>query len=133
MDRLLTGVANTISVPFAIAIVGMGCGEAVLEQTYQSRVVKAGQGEITVRRIQSSRSDQSRYKTYPVLPDARITKDGKGASLQDLKPGDFVNLKTTQSGDRETVTEIEAQTAEPKKKEPAKERAKKKEQAKKKE
>ncbi len=42
-----------------------------------------------------------------VAPDARITCDGKECKLDDLKPGMKIRV-TPKSGDRDTVTKIEA-------------------------
>lgn len=119
MDRPFAGY--TLSLTLWIAVSVVGCGKAVLEQTHEARVIRTGDGEITVESIRPIGSDQDGSRTYPVRSDARITKDGKGAKLKDLEPGDFVNLRTKKRGDRESVTEIEARTDRPEKKEPAKE------------
>lgn len=81
-----------------------GCGRSY---GYISKVVHAGDGELTVRDEQ-----QQTQQTHEVASDAQITLDGQPAALDELETGDTVELKVEPRGGKEVATDIKAKSKE---------------------
>ena len=90
----------------ALAIVlalATGCN-----RSYAHRIVETGESEITV-----SDREGLDIQTHEVAPDASITLDGEPADLEELAPGDAVNVKVESRDGMEVATEIDAVKEEP--------------------
>jgi hypothetical protein len=81
--------------------------DAAKPGTHQGMVVKAADGQLTM-----SDKDGKEQHTHVVAIDAKITRDGKEAKLEDLKPGDQVRVTAEKKGDKTMVTKIEAKHGE---------------------
>jgi len=75
--------------------------------THDGTVVKAADGQLVM-----SGKDGKDQHTHVVAVDAKITRDGKEAKLEDLKPGDQVRVTAEKKGDKTMVTKIEAKHGE---------------------
>lgn len=93
------------------AISFVGCDRAVLEKTHESRVVDVRGDQLTVEPTRPGSSEKAKRETIRVDPAASITRDGKGARLEDLEPGDYVNVRTTGDGADAVAMEIDAHPA----------------------
>jgi hypothetical protein len=84
----------------AIGSLTVGCNKSY---PYTLRVVGIGDNELTV-------SDQTGtdQHTHDVAPDATITLDGETIELQQLEPGDNVNLTVESHDGKYVATEIKA-------------------------
>jgi hypothetical protein len=65
-------------------------------------VIRAGDGKLTVR------APKGGAQTAAVASDAKITLNGKGCRLKDLKKEFKVKITVVQDGDTATITCIEA-------------------------
>jgi hypothetical protein len=73
------------------------------DRTQEGKVVKAGEGKLTVT------TANTRTQTFLVPATARILCDGKECRLEDLKPGSTVKVTMKGDGDR-AVSRVEATT-----------------------
>jgi hypothetical protein len=81
----------------------MAQADKTADRTQQGRVVKAGEGKLTITTTQPS------THTFLVPATARILCDGKESRLEDLKPGTTVRVTMKGDGDRAVIL-VEAKT-----------------------
>lgn len=94
---------------FAAALVFLGRGTPAAaddkkDDTHHGHVVKVADGKLTMA------GEDKKEVTHPVAKDAKVTIDGKGAKLEDLKPHTHVKVTMKEEGGKHTVTKIEAET-----------------------
>jgi hypothetical protein len=81
--------------------------DATKAGTHEGVVVKAADGQLTM-----SDKDGKEQHTHVVAINAKITRDGKEAKLEDLKAGDHIRVTAEKKGDKTMVTKIEAKHGE---------------------
>lgn len=75
---------------------------SLLAGPHNGTVVSAGQGKLKIRG-----EDGKTEKSFDVAADAKITRDGKAAKLEDLMKDDSVKVTTELKGTKEVATVIE--------------------------
>ncbi|MBI3468459.1 MAG: hypothetical protein HY000_36115 [Planctomycetes bacterium] len=97
--------ANAVAMVFVgMALAVFAAAPVLAVQVHEGKVVSAGNGKLTMTEGKSQH-------TYAVSSDAKITKDGKTAKLQDLKKGASVKVTTTLKAKKTVASRIEARTA----------------------
>jgi hypothetical protein len=76
-----------------------GCGQ----WAFADKVISVGERELTV-----AKGPTETAETLQVAPDVEVVLDGEPAALQDLQPGDFVQLTKESQGEQEIVVKIDA-------------------------
>jgi hypothetical protein len=71
-------------------------------QTHEGKVVS-----VTSQKLVMTMKGSTEEHSHTIAVDAKISLDGKAATLDDLKPGMRIKV-TTPKGDLKTATEIEA-------------------------
>jgi Cu/Ag efflux protein CusF len=74
--------------------------------THQGKVVGTSTGKLTMTDVEGKNQH-----TMEVATTAMVMRDGKTATLADLKPGDMITVTTEKSGNATTVTKVEAKPA----------------------
>jgi hypothetical protein len=86
-----------------LAVAGLtlfsGCGQSA----FADKVISVGERELTV-----AKGPNEPAETLQVAPDVEVVLDGEPAALQDLQPGDFVQLTKESLGEQEFVVKIDA-------------------------
>ena len=73
---------------------------------HKGKVLNAGEGKISIL----DQDDET--ETFAVAKDAKITRNGKAASLDDIEDGDMVKVTTKKVDGKETAVAIEAKAKE---------------------
>ncbi len=74
--------------------------------THQGKVVSTSSGKLTMTDLEGKNQH-----TMDVAPAVMVMRDGKDATLVDLKPGDTITVTTEKIGNTPTVTKVEAKPA----------------------
>jgi len=86
---------------------GIATADDTKAGSHDGMVVKAADGQL----VMSDKAGKEQH-THIVAVDAKITRDGKEAKLEDLKPGDQIHVTAEKKGDKTMVTKIEAKHGE---------------------
>lgn len=87
----------------AVALGGCLAVLALAADKHEGKVVEAGKGKLTMTDI-----DGSNQHSHTVATNAKITRDGKTARLDDLKKGDVINVTLGEQSGKPVATEIVA-------------------------
>jgi len=86
-----------------LALLVFGMASCQGADTHQGKVVETSTGKLTM-----TDSEGKNQHTMDVPTTATVTRDGKTATLADLKPGDTITVTTAKTGTTVAVTKIEA-------------------------
>jgi hypothetical protein len=90
---------------FVFALSSYMATPALAADTHEGLVVKAGNGELKM-----TDKDGKNEHTHMVSAEAKILRNGKAASLDELQKGDHVTVNTKTKDGKKTVTKIEAKS-----------------------
>lgn len=104
-----TQISTSRRLPLAVALgiallLGLLGAVASADNTVRGRVVEAGANRLTMMSLSSG------IHSFAVVPDARITLDGKAVGLEALRQGDAVFVRLQRRGETEVATLILATT-----------------------
>lgn len=86
-----------------LALTGCLALVAIAAEKHEGKVVEASQNKLTMTDM-----DGSNQHSHAVATNAKITRDGKTAKLEDLKKGDTVDVTLGNSGGKQVATELVA-------------------------
>ncbi len=86
-----------------VALSGCLAVLALAADKHEGKVVEAGKGKLTMTDM-----DGSNQHSHTVATNAKITRDGKTAKLDDLKKGDVINVTLGEQSGKPVATEIVA-------------------------
>ncbi len=91
-----------------LVLIAAPCMRSALaaDEMQQGKVVTAGDGKIEIV------NKNGENETFDVAPSAKITRNDKEATLEDLQQGDVVNLKLQRKGDKAIALSIAAMSPE---------------------
>lgn len=78
----------------------------IAADSYEGKVLKAGDGKITFK------DKSNEEKTFDVSEKAKITRNGKDATLDDIEDGDSVQITASKKNEKFIATAITATAAE---------------------
>lgn len=87
----------------ALALTGCLAVGAIAAERHEGKVVEANNNKLTMTNM-----DGSNKHTHDVASDAKITREGKTAKLEDLKKGDTVDVLLGDRGGKEMAIELAA-------------------------
>jgi hypothetical protein len=96
--RVMSSVLRMLT---AVAIVAWAIPVLATTESFQGQVLSAGNGKLTIQ------EQKDRTWTFTVAKDAKITRDGKEAKLEDLKNSDQA---TVTADNKMVATVIEARS-----------------------
>ncbi len=82
--------------------IGLPCALAADEDIHEAKVVRAGDGKLEI--VEKDGDNV----TLSVPASAKITRNEKRASLEDLKQGDIVDIKVSRQGGKLVALSIDA-------------------------
>ena len=89
-----------------MALTASWMATAQAADTHQGKVVSTSAGKLTMTDAQGKNQH-----TMDVSTTATVMRDGKTATLADLKPGDMITVTTDKTGSTMTVTKVDAKPA----------------------
>ena len=104
VTRLLVALVATVALA-ALTSTALADKDDAAGDTHSGLVVSAGEGKLTM-----TDKDGKNEHTHDVAADARITRDGKEGTLNDLKKGDAITVQVAKKGDKEQVIRVEAKS-----------------------
>jgi len=103
MARLERNLLATAVLGFFAVCVAYGA-ELALVDSHKGKVVSCGSSKLTLQDL------DGKSHTFEVSKNAKITRDGKAAKLEDIMKGDSVMVTTEKKEDKTVATAIEAKS-----------------------
>ena len=97
---------RTLLLLCAVAVMLFWATTVSAADTHQGKVVETSAGKLTMTDMAGKNQH-----THDVSSGTPVSRDGKTAALTDLKAGDTVSVTLEKTGDKPTVTKVEAKPA----------------------
>ena len=88
----------------ALLVVLVSSTSAVADEVHIGKIVIAGDGKLVISDVDDTQ------EVFVVAEDAKITRNGKAATLSDLATGDAVKVTAKRKDDKRIATVIAATT-----------------------
>jgi hypothetical protein len=97
---------RTLSLLFVVAVAFFWATNVSAADSHQGKVVETSADKLTMTDMAGKNQH-----THDVSAGTPVSRDGKTATLTDLKAGDTVTVTLEKTGDKPTVTKVEAKPA----------------------